>query len=138
MLYKFLNAPFFACHLLGILLMGMCYDGFFNILRMRAAWLAAILTTYANNAAFALLITYVARYEHWVQGGFGRIIEHIAITGSLAAAACAVFVSASLRLRAAFPAPGRGSLIPRTATRLTAGLWVIGIVLGFLHLVPRL
>jgi len=26
MLYKFLNAPFFACHLLGILLTGMCYD----------------------------------------------------------------------------------------------------------------
>jgi len=28
MLYKFLNAPFFACHLLGILLTGMCYDLF--------------------------------------------------------------------------------------------------------------
>src|SRR4030042_3359077 len=36
MLYKFLNAPFFACHLLGILLTGMCYDLFFGVLKIKS------------------------------------------------------------------------------------------------------
>ncbi len=35
LLYKFLNAPFFACHLLGILMTGVCYDLFFNVLRIK-------------------------------------------------------------------------------------------------------
>ena len=33
MLYKFVNAPFFGCHLLGIFMMGLSYDLFFSIFR---------------------------------------------------------------------------------------------------------
>jgi hypothetical protein len=143
LLYKFLNTPFFACHLLGIVLMGLCYDVFFNALRLRAAWLAAGLATYANYAAFALMITYVARYNHWVQGGFGKILEHVGVSGSMAALACALLVPLSLRLsvklKSAVPAPfaWRISPVPTALTGLTAGLWMLGIVSCVLSYVPR-
>jgi hypothetical protein len=143
LLYKFLNAPFFACHLLGIVLMGACYDVFFSVLKMRTAWLAAVLATYANYAAFALMITYVARYDHWVQGGFGKILQHIGVDGSLAALACAVLVPLSLRhgakLRSTIPAPfaWRTALVPGALAGLTAGLWVLEIVTCLLNYAPR-
>jgi hypothetical protein len=143
LLYKFLNAPFFACHLLGIVLMGVCYDLFLNVLRMRAAWLAAALATYANYAAFALMITYVARYDDWVQGGFGKILEHVGVSGSMAALACALLVPLSLRLglklRSAVPTPfaWRISPVPTTVTGLTAGLWVLSVVTCVLNYAPR-
>ncbi len=143
LLYKFLNAPFFACHLLGIVLMGVCYDVFFNAFKMKTVWLAAGLATYANYAAFALMITYVARYNHWVQGSLGKIFEHVGISGSLAALACALLVPLSLRLgsrlKSAVPTPfaWRISLVPTAVASLTAGLWVLGIAAGVLHHVPH-
>jgi hypothetical protein len=143
MLYKFLNSPFFACHLLGIVLTGACYDLFFNVLKMRAAWLAAGLTTYVSYTAFALMITYVARYDHWVQGGFSQILEHVALSGSLAAIVCAVLVPLSQhcsgRLRSVLPTPfaWRASLIPRGVTCFTTGLWVLGIITYSLNHAPR-
>jgi len=143
LLYKFLNAPFFACHLLGIVLMGVCYDAFFNGARIRAAWLAAGLATYANYAGFALMITYVARYDYWVQGGLGKVLQHIGVEGSMAALACAILVPLTLRyserLRWAGPAPSarRAALVPKAIAGLTGGLWVLGIVIGFLNYAPR-
>lgn len=143
MLYKFLNAPFFACHLLGIILTGACYDVFFNALRMKTAWLAAALATYANYVVFALMITYVARYDHWVQGGFGMILEHVGVDGSMAAAACVICVPLSLRFSQTFKLAipmsfaGRASLVPSVITGLTAGLWVLGIVTCLLNHAPR-
>jgi hypothetical protein len=142
MLYKFLNAPFFACHLLGIVLMSVCYDVFFNTLKMRTTWLAAGLATYANYIAFALMITYVARYDHWVQGGFGKILGHVGVDGSMAAIACVIFVPLSLRLRETFRSAipmsfaWRASLAPRVITGFTAGLWVLGIVTYVLNHAP--
>ena len=143
LLYKFLNTPFFVCHLLGIVLMGMCYDLFFSAFRIRAAWRAAVLATYANYAAFALMITYVARYDHWVQGGSGKILSHVGVSGTMAAVACALLVPLSLRLgdrlRSAVPTPfaWRGAPVPAAVTGLTAGLWVLGLVTGVLHYAPR-
>jgi hypothetical protein len=143
LLYKFLNAPFFACHLLGIVLMGVCYDVFFNGFRIRPAWLAAGLATYANYAAFALMITYVARYSHWVQGGFTKVLEHVGVSGSMAAIACALLVPLSLQLcgklksAVATPFAWRISPVPTAIVGLTAGLWVLGIVTWVLNYAPR-
>ncbi len=150
LLYKFLNAPFFACHLLGIVLMGVCYDVFLNVFRIRTTWLAAGLATYVNYAAFALMITYVARYNHWVQGGLGKILEHVGISGSMAALACAFLVPLSLRLsNRERRSPERLSSesqsgdwrsqagLPTAITGLTAGLWLLGLVAGFLNHAPR-
>ncbi len=169
LLYKFLNAPFFACHLLGIVLIGVCYDVFLNApekgtfyffghrqsrrpdspgkSRMSPfpipMWLAAGLATYANYAAFALMITYIARYSHWVQGGFAKVLEHVGISGSMAAIACALLVPLSLRLgdklksAVATPFAWRILPVPATVTGLTAGLWVLGIVTCILNYAPR-
>ncbi len=143
MLYKFLNAPFFACHLLGIVLMGVCYDVFFHVFKIRTAWLAAGLATYANYAAFALMITYVARYNHWVQGGFGKVLEHIGVEGSMAAIACAILVPLTLRYseksKVTIPTlfAWRAALAPGAVMVLTAGLWVLGIVTCYLSYAPR-
>jgi len=46
MLYKFLNVPFFACHLLGTLLMGICYDLFFSVFKIKSRSLSAVAAVY--------------------------------------------------------------------------------------------
>jgi len=40
MLYKFLNAPFFGCHLLAIFLLGVSYDLFFSVIKVKNKSLA--------------------------------------------------------------------------------------------------
>jgi len=97
MLFKFLNEPFFACHLLGILLMGVSYDLFFGVFKMRSRWLSALAATYLGYALFALLITYVFAYGPWVEGGIRKVVGHVAIGGSIAALANAVLVPWSFR-----------------------------------------
>jgi ABC-type thiamin/hydroxymethylpyrimidine transport system permease subunit len=154
MLYKFLNEPFFACHLLGIFVMGLCYDVVFDVFKMRNLSLRAVLATYLNYALFALMITYVFRYNYWVQGGLGRVLEHIAIAGTMAAVGSAVFVPLSFRfgqqLKTKFAMPfrlkfqcgsvkaeglGHGSTIPKLRLRLplilTTALWVFSITMYF-------
>ena len=95
MLYKFLNAPFFACHLFGILLLGVCYDLFFSILRLKNRAVSAAAATYAGYSLFALMITYVFRYSHWVEGGLAKVLNHVGIGGTLAALGCALGVPLS-------------------------------------------
>ncbi len=92
MLYKFLNAPFFACHILGIFLTGVCYDLFVSVFKIKNRSLSAAAAVYLSYTLFALMITYIFRYEHWVQAGFAGVLRHIVISGSMAALACAILV----------------------------------------------
>lgn len=138
MLYKFLNAPFFGCHLLGILFTGACYDLVFDVLRIRIRSLGAAAATYLSYAAFAVMITYVFRYEHWVQGGIGAVLRHVLFTGSMAAVACACVVplvgAAGDRLKSRSPASFRLAHypIPGGVSALTLGLWAFAVVMGVL------
>jgi len=137
MLYKFLNSPFFACHLLGILIMGVCYDVVFGIFKDKNRSLCAVAATYLNYVLFALMITYVFRYEHWVQAGFIKVIEHIAIAGTMAAVGSAVFVPLSFRfaqqLKAKFAMPFRlqFQIAAGSVSVVTTALWVFGIAMYF-------
>jgi len=139
MLYKFLNAPFFACHLLGILLMGLCYDIFLSILPIKNRSLSAAAATYLNYALFALMITYVFQYDYWIQAGFARVLRHVGIGGSIAALGCAVLVPLSFRLgeqfKANFAMPFRLrlQLAPGSISVVTIGLWVFGTTVYFLN-----
>jgi len=136
MLYKFLNAPFFACHLLGILLIGFCYDLALNILKIRNRSVSAAVTVYASYGLFALMITYLARYEHWVQGGFSKVMNHIGVGGTIAALLCAIMVPLSYRvaerLKVSIPMPFvyRRQLLPGSVFFATAVLWVFGLAVS--------
>jgi len=133
MLYKFLNVPFFACHLLGILLMGICYDLFFSVFKIKSRSLSAAAATYLSYALFGLMITYVFRYEYWVRAGLAEILRHVIISGSMAALGCAVFVPSFFRLterlKANFATPFnlRLQLVPGGVLTATIGLWVFSL-----------
>ena len=134
MLYKFLNVPFFFCHLLGILLMGMCYDLFFSVLKIKNRSLSATAAVYLNYILFALMITYAFRYEHWVQAGFAGVLQHILISGSMAALGSAILVPASFRLGTQIKANYAGlfnlklQFVPSSVLAVTVGLWIFSIV----------
>jgi len=139
MLYKFLNAPLFACHLLGIFLMGLCYDLFFNVFRVRNKSLSAAAATYLSYTLFVLLVTYIFRYGYWTQAGFDKVLGYVGIDGSMAALGCAVLVSLSLRLgekfKAKFATPFRLQLelAPPSISALTIGVWVLGVTMYFIN-----
>lgn len=133
MLYKFLNTPFFACHLLGILLTGVCYELFFGVFKTKNKALGAAAAVYLSYISFALMITYVFRYEYWVQAGLAKILSHVGISGSIAALGCAAVVPLSFRfgkrLKAKYAMPFEISLqlVPGSVSVLTTGLWIFGI-----------
>jgi len=134
MLYKFLNVPFFFCHLLGILLMGMCYDLFFSVLKIKSRSLSAAAAVYLNYVLFALMITYLFRYEHWVQAGFAGVLQHVLISGSMAALGCAILLPVSLhfgvRIKTNYAGPFNLKLkfVPSSVLAVTFGLWIFSIV----------
>ena len=98
MLYKFLNLPFFACHLLGIILLGISYDIFFSLVKAKNSSLKAALTCIVAHVAFAFLITYVFRYEYWVTGSMKKIAEYVFISGGLSAVLSAIAVPLTIRM----------------------------------------
>jgi len=142
MLFKFLNEPFFACHLLGILLMGGCYDLFFGVFKVRRQWLGALAATYLGYALFALMITYLFAYAPWVAGGFGKVLGHVAIGGSLAALASAVLVPWSfragekLKVRLASPFTPRFQWTSGLISATTFALWSLGVITCILTFLP--
>jgi len=135
MLFKFLNSPFFGCHLLGILLIGAGYDLMFNVLKVRWKSVSAAAAVYLSYAAFAVMITYLFRYDHWVQGGLPKVLRHIFLGGSMAALVCACVVpwvaQLGKRLRSYSPTPFRLARypIPGGITAVTLGLWVFAVVM---------
>jgi len=92
MLYKFLNLPFFACHLLGILILGMSYDICFDFFKIKYPAIKALATCYLSYIVFAILITYIFRYDHWLSGGMVKIAKYIFIEGSFTAVCSAVII----------------------------------------------
>jgi hypothetical protein len=137
MLYKFLNAPFFACHLLGILLTGICFEIFFGLFRIKNKSVCALSAAYASYASFALLITYVFRYDYWARAGFARVLSYVALDGTIAALVAAALIPLTFRLAAELkakqPLPFALKLRPAQAglLMLTAGLWVFGLAAYF-------
>ncbi len=135
MLFKFLNAPFFACHLLGILLIGVSYDLMFNVLKVRWKSVAAAVAVYLSYAAFAVMITYLFRYNHWIQGGLPKVLRHVFLGGSMAALVCAGVVPLAARLgerlksRSAMPFGLLRYPIPAGVSALTLGLWAFAAVM---------
>jgi hypothetical protein len=133
MLYKFLNEPFFACHLVGILLTGLCYDLVFNVLKARNRAVAAAGTVYVSYASFAVLMTYIVRYEHWAQAGAGKVLSHVLVSGSIAALVCALLVPLAYRIgnqlkkSHSMPFAPSWRLVPSGVSLAAVGLWIFGM-----------
>lgn len=133
MLYKFLNAPFFACHLLGILLTGACYDVFFSVLKIKNRLLSTGAAVYSSYALFALMITYIFRYELWVQAGYIGVLQHILISGSIAVLGCAILVPSGLHLGRRIKTNTlltfniKEKFVPGGVLIVTLGLWIFSI-----------
>ena len=138
MLYKFLNIPFFACHLLGILIVGISFDLFFNVLKVKNRSISAAAAIYLNYTLFAIMITYIFRYEYWIEGGIPKILSHIGISGTMAALGCAIVVPISFYLAERIksyserPFNLKYKFAPGGILTITLGLWIYSIVVfGF-------
>lgn len=134
MLYKFMNTPFFACHFLGILLLGGCFDLFFNVLKLKSRAICAVLTVYSGYTLFALMLAYVFRYSPWVEAGFAKVVNHIGIGGTLAAMGCALVVPLShrfgqwLQTKKTYSVDLKSSFARAQLTFVTAGMWLFALV----------
>lgn len=96
--YRLANAYPFFCHILGILFLGIAFDlavTLFSRLEHRKPWrwiLAGIGAAYGGNALFALIMTYLIRYKYWASAGLPKVLDHIFVSGSIAALAAALLV----------------------------------------------
>jgi hypothetical protein len=101
-LFRLANTAPSYCHLLGIFLLGATFDIFSSLFikneeKMPLKWgLTGAMSAFGNNALFALLITYVFRYEYWVVGGIQKVSAHIFVNGSITALLAAFLVPLGL------------------------------------------
>jgi hypothetical protein len=97
-LFRLANTAPSYCHLLGIFLLGATFDIFSSLWvkneeKKPVKWgLTGALSAFTNNALFALMITYVFRYEYWVIGGISKVSHHIFVSGSISALLAAFLV----------------------------------------------
>ena len=136
MLFKLLNEPFFGCHLLAILLLGAGFDAAYSLLRGRHKPLIGAAGTYLGFALFAVIITYVVRYEHWTRAGLPKVLGYIGGLGTLAAACNAAVVPLANRIARRLAAgsfePARVRLwATRALTAATAALWAFAFIQRF-------
>jgi len=100
--FRLANTAPSYCHLLGIFMLGATFDIFSSLLikkqeKKPLKWgLTGAMSAFGNNALFALLITYVFRYEYWVVGGLQKVSHHIFVSGSISALLAAIFVPIGL------------------------------------------
>jgi hypothetical protein len=103
-LFKLANAAPFHCHLLGIFMIGLVFDVLSSVLIKSEKTsaikcsLTGILSAYTGNALFALVITYIIRYEIWTSGGLDKVLGHIFVAGTLTAILAAIAVPLGFRL----------------------------------------
>ena len=96
--YKAVCAAPFFCHILAIFILGLAFDIASTLLMRRErrisfrCSLSGIAGVYSGFALFALVITYLVRYEYWIAGGLAKVLHHIFVSGSVAALAAAVVV----------------------------------------------
>ena len=137
-LFRLANTAPSYCHLLGIFLLGATFDLFSSLWlkneeKSPIKWgLMGAASAFVNNAIFALMITYIFRYEYWVVGGMAKVSDHIFISGSISALLAAFLVPlgflvgqnsgtfADRRPRWSYASPILGSI----------ALWIAALFLG--------
>ncbi len=89
--FKLVNTEPFFCHLLGIFILGLAFDIASTLLMKnerkicyRSSFSGAV-SAHGGYALFALVVTYIVRYEHWTVEGLAKVLHHIFVSGSFAA-----------------------------------------------------
>ncbi|MFH1848326.1 MAG: hypothetical protein ABH825_03820 [Candidatus Omnitrophota bacterium] len=137
MLYKFLNTPFFACHLLAVFLLGVAYEIAISVFKIKNRSLLGFLATYMGYALFAVIITYVVRYHYWAGAGSSKLIDYVGIKGTLASLGNAIcvplsFMAAStLNERAINPFTFRSRFATAGVSLITLVIWIGGAAKWF-------
>jgi len=136
MLFKLANIPFFACHLLAIALLGTGFDIAYGLVfrsysgRFRLP-LVGLIGTYTGRALFAIVITYVIRYEYWTAAGLPKIIDFIFIYGTVSALFGAVAMSAGTVFGQGLNKLSWPKLHPQLSTFMilgtTLGIWILTV-----------
>ena len=129
MLYKFFNQPDFVCHFLGIAMIGICYDIFFNVLPIKRKMLSAFGAALANYLAFGLMMTYITNNGFW---NSAKLFSHIG-EGFIAAIGCAIIVPVVIYIAWAFKNQDEEKFAIRwngtqiLASMITGFIWTFGI-----------
>lgn len=137
-IFRLANTAPSYCHLLGIFLLGVTFDVFASMLIKQEdktpvkLGLTGAVSAFGNNALFALLITYVFRYEYWVVGGISKVSHHIFVSGTISALLAAFVVPLGF-----FVGKNGGIFANRRPRWSYAGtilgsitLWVVALFLG--------
>ncbi len=133
MLYKFLNTPFFACHLLAIFLLGLSYDLVLHRFKVKSKAVLGLVSTYLGYILFALTITYVFRYHYWIEAGLPKILRYVGISGTLAAVSNTVFVPLSFNFAGVLkkgmvnPFEFKSRLATSSVSLIILTIWCLGI-----------
>ena len=143
MLYRATTAGAWACHLWAVLLVGVSFDIVATLVGKRSkveAWrsIAGAISAYLAYASFALTMTYVmihvppvAGCAHWwIVIGAPKILDHVAISGSLAAIGASISVPLGYMLSSPVERFSYVRSKPAFvgAMSLTALLWIVAIV----------
>jgi len=86
-LFKFLNAPFWGCQILAILLWGGLFEGLFDLrwadAEHQREWIRRRVPplVVGNFLLFALLATFVLKNPWWAKGGLPRIFWYVLLGG---------------------------------------------------------
>lgn len=137
-LFKLANAAPFFCHLLGIFMVGLVFDVLASVLMKNEKTsaikcsLTGVLSAYSGNALFALVITYIIRYDVWTSGGLSKVLGHIFVAGTFTAILAALTVPLGFRLGVT-----SGALADRKPKWTYAGtlvsvfiIWILAQVIG--------
>ena len=137
-LFKLANAAPFFCHLLGIFMVGLVFDVLASVLMKNEKTsaikcsLTGVLSAYSGNALFALVITYIIRYDVWTSGGLSKVLGHIFVAGTFTAILAALAVPLGFRLGVT-----SGALADRKPKWTYAGtlvsvfiIWILAQVIG--------
>lgn len=133
MLYKFFNAPFFVCHLLGIAMIGICYDICFAVFESKNKPLSAFTAALLNYALFAFMMTYITNNGYW---NTSKLFGHIG-EGTIAALCCAVIVPAvfkvgqSIKTKLDRPFSLKWEPAPGSVSLSTIALWSFSLYIFF-------
>jgi len=134
MLFKLVNVPFFACHLLAVFLLGAGFDIACELVtRLYAGRFSlpviGLTGNYIGRALFAVIITYVVQYYYWTEAGLPRVIDYIFISGSISALISAIAVPIGNRLGKNLSELSWTKLHPRFAILSvlfgTLGIWIL-------------